>query len=403
MEEINASNNNDPMADPFESWPHDKLVKKLKKTLNQNKQLQLQLESLHGKIDKLKWEKSQLLDQVFDQESKDIQFSSDDSDLSANNGEPDQEIALILEDDPISTVRMMMSPTLLSHGNPSLATVKKSISSPAPPSPSPSPSISSSSLSSQLLHSIPVTVPASIPTATVMATVTTSTSIPTPTSNPSNFSPAIQEFTQASKRVKSTTETEILDSFPIEFGSFTLHSLGMPNVIGGACIGFKSSRILPSIINPSSTCLYTNQILEGGIYEVVCHDVPDKPFRSATATGAWTPILRQINLLKGGGIKVGEELNSINPSYGNINNNNSSGMGMGSLSSMATGQEMFGLSHPKIVKMTTDLERKLTLNNITPASNSNSNNNGTGNGNTSNNGANNNEILSASTLLSLGK
>jgi len=93
---------------------------------------------------------------------------------------------------------------------------------------------------------------------------------------------------------------------PIQLGALTIFSLG--TVITDKKkfhhkryiwpVGFKSSRSYASLKDFNQRCDYINEIVDGGNepkFIVTCKDDPDNPIISATASGAWTEIVKRIN------------------------------------------------------------------------------------------------------------
>ncbi|KAI8870485.1 FYRC-domain-containing protein, partial [Ramicandelaber brevisporus] len=93
--------------------------------------------------------------------------------------------------------------------------------------------------------------------------------------------------------------------------------------------GYSIQRLFGSMITPDKHVLYTCTILDGGnqpLFRVVAEDCPDKPIEWASATGAWSKVVRQVNA-----VRKKEASNSI------------------------SGPDLFGLTHATIAKMIQDL------------------------------------------------
>ncbi|KAJ1941956.1 hypothetical protein FBU59_003351 [Linderina macrospora] len=71
-------------------------------------------------------------------------------------------------------------------------------------------------------------------------------------------------------------------------------------------VGFRSTRVCPSMKDGNSRCLYTSEILDGGelpIFQVTAADMPDEPFRASSSSGVWKQIL-DILMANGVGVKT---------------------------------------------------------------------------------------------------
>jgi len=98
-------------------------------------------------------------------------------------------------------------------------------------------------------------------------------------------------------------------------------------------VGFKSSRSYASLKDFNQRCDYINEIVDGGSepkFIVTCKDDPDNPIISATASGAWTEIVKRINDQK-------REMTGKR------------------MFTTVSGPEMFGYAHPSIAKLIQDL------------------------------------------------
>ncbi|KAI8324543.1 hypothetical protein GQ54DRAFT_296056 [Martensiomyces pterosporus] len=94
-------------------------------------------------------------------------------------------------------------------------------------------------------------------------------------------------------------------------------------------VGFKSTRVYPSMKDMSSKCVYTSEILDGGempVFQVTASDMADSPFRASSSSGVWKQIL-DILMAKGVGVKT-----------------------------HASGPQMYGLSHLGVTKAIQELE-----------------------------------------------
>ncbi|KAJ1817453.1 hypothetical protein LPJ56_004062 [Coemansia sp. RSA 2599] len=88
-------------------------------------------------------------------------------------------------------------------------------------------------------------------------------------------------------------------------------------------VGFKSTRMYPSMRDNTAKCLYTSEILDGGdmpVFQVTAEDMPDSPFRASSSSGVWKQIL-DILMASGLGVKT-----------------------------HASGPQMYGLSHLAVTK-----------------------------------------------------
>ncbi|KAJ1961235.1 hypothetical protein GGI12_003360 [Dipsacomyces acuminosporus] len=94
-------------------------------------------------------------------------------------------------------------------------------------------------------------------------------------------------------------------------------------------VGFKSTRVYPSMKDKSARCIYTSEILDGGdmpVFQVTASDMPESPFRASSSSGVWKQIL-DILMAKGIGVKT-----------------------------HASGPQMYGLSHLGVTKVIQELE-----------------------------------------------
>ncbi|KAJ2888762.1 hypothetical protein FB639_000410 [Coemansia asiatica] len=93
-------------------------------------------------------------------------------------------------------------------------------------------------------------------------------------------------------------------------------------------VGFKSTRMYPSMRDNSVRCLYTSEILDGGdmpVFQVTAEDMPGEPFRASSSSGVWKQIL-DILMASGLGVKT-----------------------------HASGPQMYGLSHLAVTKAIQEL------------------------------------------------
>ncbi|KAJ2849550.1 hypothetical protein IWW36_002556 [Coemansia brasiliensis] len=95
-------------------------------------------------------------------------------------------------------------------------------------------------------------------------------------------------------------------------------------------VGFRSTRVYPSIVTGEPGCTYTSEILEGNgdmpVFQVTPADMPDKPFRANSSSGVWKQILDALTS-KGASVKT-----------------------------HASGPQMYGLSHLGVTKAIQELE-----------------------------------------------
>ncbi|KAJ2448772.1 hypothetical protein EV183_005262 [Coemansia sp. RSA 2336] len=95
-------------------------------------------------------------------------------------------------------------------------------------------------------------------------------------------------------------------------------------------VGFRSTRVYPSIVTGEPGCTYTSEILEGNgdmpVFQVTPADMPDKPFRATSSSGVWKQILDALTA-KGASVKT-----------------------------HASGPQMYGLSHLGVTKAIQELE-----------------------------------------------
>lgn len=66
-------------------------------------------------------------------------------------------------------------------------------------------------------------------------------------------------------------------------------------------VGFHSTRPYLSTVDPNSSTIYHSRILDGGnapIFQVTADDAPGAVFQAPTSTGAWTAVVRQANQLR---------------------------------------------------------------------------------------------------------
>ncbi|KAJ2102052.1 hypothetical protein IW146_009199 [Coemansia sp. RSA 922] len=94
-------------------------------------------------------------------------------------------------------------------------------------------------------------------------------------------------------------------------------------------VGFKSTRMYPSLLANNTRCLYSSEILDGGdspVFQVTAEDMPDMAFRAMSSSGAWKQILDQLTA-KGVGVKT-----------------------------HASGPQMYGLIHLGVTKAIQELE-----------------------------------------------
>ncbi|KAJ1748940.1 hypothetical protein LPJ78_004249 [Coemansia sp. RSA 989] len=95
-------------------------------------------------------------------------------------------------------------------------------------------------------------------------------------------------------------------------------------------VGFRSTRVYPSIVTGEPGCTYTSEILEGNgdmpVFQVTPADMPDKPFRATSSSGVWKQILDALTS-KGASVKT-----------------------------HASGPQMYGLSNLGVTKAIQELE-----------------------------------------------
>ncbi|KAJ1674799.1 hypothetical protein EV182_002537 [Spiromyces aspiralis] len=71
-------------------------------------------------------------------------------------------------------------------------------------------------------------------------------------------------------------------------------------------VGFKSTKILPSMLDENKKVVYTSEILENGdspIFKVTAEDQPGRDFTGSSSSGVWKQILDAI-MAKGVGVKT---------------------------------------------------------------------------------------------------
>ncbi|EFC48931.1 predicted protein [Naegleria gruberi] len=136
--------------------------------------------------------------------------------------------------------------------------------------------------------------------------------------------------------------------FPIPLGALTVLSLGKviydrPNYHTDKYIwpvGYKSTRYYTSVKDTNRRCLYTCEIKDGGespIFVLSSDDNPNDIIEAPSATAAWTAIVKQINKIKS------EE--SGKRVFTNV-----------------SGPEYFGLAHPTIMKLISQLPNAEKIN-----------------------------------------
>ncbi|KAJ2231374.1 hypothetical protein IWW45_005495 [Coemansia sp. RSA 485] len=94
-------------------------------------------------------------------------------------------------------------------------------------------------------------------------------------------------------------------------------------------VGFRSTRMYPSMRDNRARCLYTSEILDGGdmpVFQVTADDMPGEPFRASSSSGVWKQIL-DILMANGLGVKT-----------------------------HASGPQMYGLSHLAVTKAIQELD-----------------------------------------------
>ncbi|KAF0972937.1 hypothetical protein FDP41_008789 [Naegleria fowleri] len=136
--------------------------------------------------------------------------------------------------------------------------------------------------------------------------------------------------------------------FPIPLGALTVLSLGKvvydrPTFHTDKYIwpvGYKSTRYYTSVKDTNKRCLYTCEIKDGGdapIFVLTSDDNPNEVIEAPSATAAWTAIVKQINKIKS------EE--SGKRVFTNV-----------------SGPEYFGLAHPTIMKLISQLPNAEKIN-----------------------------------------
>jgi hypothetical protein len=66
-------------------------------------------------------------------------------------------------------------------------------------------------------------------------------------------------------------------------------------------VGYHSTRLYLSTVDPAGQCLYHSRILDGGpspLFQVTPEDAPNVTFQAPTSTGAWSAVVRAANLLR---------------------------------------------------------------------------------------------------------
>ncbi|KAG2374521.1 hypothetical protein C9374_010805 [Naegleria lovaniensis] len=136
--------------------------------------------------------------------------------------------------------------------------------------------------------------------------------------------------------------------FPIPLGALTVLALGKvvydrPTFHTDKYIwpvGYKSTRYYTSVKDTNKRCLYTCEIKDGGeapIFVLTSDDNPNEVIEAPSATAAWTAIVKQINKIKS------EE--SGKRVFTNV-----------------SGPEYFGLAHPTIMKLISQLPNAEKIN-----------------------------------------
>ncbi|CAB5390011.1 unnamed protein product [Rhizophagus irregularis] len=124
---------------------------------------------------------------------------------------------------------------------------------------------------------------------------------------------------------------------PVEVGLHTILSLGTVVYDRAAYhndryiypVGYSTHRPYLSMIDPTRDTIYTSTIEDGGDnprFVVQAADQPGNPITASSATGAWTPVIRQANSIR-------------NRKHSNA----------------ASGPDYFGLSQPTVRKMIQEL------------------------------------------------
>ncbi|XP_066912845.1 transforming growth factor beta regulator 1-like [Clytia hemisphaerica] len=98
--------------------------------------------------------------------------------------------------------------------------------------------------------------------------------------------------------------------FPITIGTLTVHDLGeiLSDKAGFHSerylwpVGFCSTRLYPSMVDPDRKILYFCYIKDGGnepLFEIIAEDQPDQPISASTATACHCIVLKRLNKARG--------------------------------------------------------------------------------------------------------
>jgi len=108
-----------------------------------------------------------------------------------------------------------------------------------------------------------------------------------------------------------TMNSQGVPIFPITLGTLTVHDLGqiLPHKPGFHSeryiwpVGFCSTRVYPSMTDPTQRIQYFCYIKDGGkdqpVFEIVAEDEPDKPITAVTATACHCVALKRLNKARG--------------------------------------------------------------------------------------------------------
>lgn len=129
--------------------------------------------------------------------------------------------------------------------------------------------------------------------------------------NGENPKPKRKKPGTAKKKVQSLHMNDSnVPMFPITLGTLTIYDLGeiLPQKSGFHSeryiwpVGYCSTRLYPSMIDPDRRIQYFCYIKDGGnepLFEIIAEDEPDKPVTASTATACHCFILKRLNKARG--------------------------------------------------------------------------------------------------------
>ena len=111
------------------------------------------------------------------------------------------------------------------------------------------------------------------------------------------------------KNTKVSYDDEGIPILPLSLGITTIHCLGTVVIDRPAFhskryiwpVGYKSSRVYASIVNPTTQSTYYCRIGDGTDapkFEVWSEELPDRIFSAATPTGAWSSVIKLANEIR---------------------------------------------------------------------------------------------------------